>query len=765
MAVTDAPLSESPLWQSALWQRLSGLRPQLPQHIAIQPRDYQHERWYLLHDKSTGKFHRLTPSAYQLICLMNGRNSLAQILAAVSGNETNTSNRNTHKTENKTPAIKHKTTEIKTTETEHTFAELENKTDAPTAAEIIHLIQYLHVADLLVCDMPPNTQELFARQQQLKKQTWLRFLTNPFVWKFSLGNPDKLLTHLLPLARLMASPAMGIIWLIVVGYAVLQAGNHWTELTRGQMVKILSPSNLLLLWLIYPLLKTLHELGHGLFTKVWGGNVQEWGLMVILATPLPFVDATAATGFKSKKKRMVVSAAGMAVELFIAALALLLWINLEEGLLRDILFNIMIIGGVSTLFFNGNPLMRYDGYYLLSDALDLPNLATRANHQCSYVVRRYLYGLQGLVAPATSLKEASFFCLYSLAAFIYRLIILATIILLIAHYFPKLALFFALWLISFQLLVPGFRYFKQLATNAQIQPVRKRVYGLLAAGACLVLVFLWVVPVPMSTTAEGVIWLPEDAQIKSAAAGEIARVLAVEGETVQTGQVLLELSNPTLLAQLAYQKSYLREYNARLEQAWADDRGAANRIEQDINAIKAEVENLQLQVDHLLIRSPGTGKLRMSHPHELMGSFLHQGDLIGIIAMPEQIRVRTALTQEEIGLVQASTQAAEVRLRSNPSQGLAAKVSQAAPSATFELPSAALGAKGGGRITVDGSKSQGTKTTAMVFLVDLTLVGLIQYDYFGERAYVRFYHRPEPLGFRLFRQLQQLFIRSFEQSF
>jgi putative peptide zinc metalloprotease protein len=384
------------------WKKLASLRPSLPHHIQFQPRTYNDERWYLLQDKSNGRFHRINPSAYKVLLLMDGHHSLQDIFMLLGA-------AHHHQTDTREPD------------------------EAPTQEEIIHLLQYLYVADLLVCDMPANTQELFARQQQRRQQRWLQLLVNPLTWKIPLGSPDQLLTRLLPLARLLATRTMGVIWLLVVGYALLQAGTHWSELTKGQLDKLLTPSNLLLIWLIYPLLKVVHELGHGLFTKVWGGQVYECGLVFVVGTPLPYVDASAATAFAAKPRRLMVSAAGMAVELFLAALALLLWLQLEAGLLRDILYNIIIIGSVSTLFFNGNPLMRFDGYHLLTDLIDAPNLASRSNQQISYWVRRYAYGVQGLFSPATNLREAWLFTGYGVAAFCYRLFILATIILMAIH--------------------------------------------------------------------------------------------------------------------------------------------------------------------------------------------------------------------------------------------------------------------------------------------------------------------------------------------
>jgi len=716
--------------QSLLWQRLEVLRPSLPRHIDFQRRDYNGELWYLLHDKSNGRFHRLTPSAYRLLSFMNGRNTLPHILQAASEPEL-----------------------------------YEHPEEIPTRDELVHLLQYLHVADLLLCDMPPSTQELFARQQQKKRQRWLQLLMNPLVWKFALGNPNRFLEKLNPLAKIITSPAMGVIWLLCVATALMQAAMHWTELTHGQLDKILSPYNLFLLWLIYPLLKVVHELGHGLFTKAWGGDVHEFGVIFMLGTPLPYVDASAATAFKTKRQRMLVSAAGMAVELFLAAIALLIWINLEAGLLKDILYNVILIGSVSTLFFNGNPLMRYDGYHLLTDAIDQPNLASRANHQISYLIRRYAYGLQGLYPPAANSQQACGFAFYSVAALCYRLFILASIILLAAHYFPKLGLVLALWLIGFQILLPAIKYVLFLAKSPALKAVRKR--SIVVAGCSMVtlILFLTLIPIPNSTSTEGVIWLPDNARIKAEASGEISQLFIIDGEQVTQGQAILQLTNPVLIASLTTKQASLREYEARLQEAWSEDRSKAQLLAQDTEAIRGEVNALQERVNNLTLRSPTAGKLRITKQYQLEGSYLAQGESVALVETHEPLRVRAALTQEEIGLVKQATRKVELRLASKLAQTIDATISQEVPAGTFELPSPVLGAKGGGRITLDASKPEGTKTAEMIFLVDLTAQELIQKNQFGERAYVRFYHPAEPIGAQWYRKLQQIFIRNFQHAF
>ncbi len=552
-----------------------------------------------------------------------------------------------------------------------------------------------------------------------------------------------------------------MIWLAVVGYALLQAGNHWSELTQGQLQRLLSPTNLLLLWLTYPLFKVLHELGHGLFTKVWGGQVNDCGVIFVVGTPLPYVDASAATGFYSKRQRLMVGAAGMAVELFLAAIALLLWIQVPAGFFSDFLYNIIIIGSVSTLFFNGNPLMRFDGYHLLTDAFDLPNLATRANQQVSYLLRRYVYGVSGIFSPAHTTKEAIILTVYSIAAFCYRLFILFFIILLVASYFPMAGLVIGAWLLFFQLLWPAIKAIRYLLLDKQLVPVRKRAVVISSSCALALVLFLAYVPVPESTSAEAVLWLPEEARVKVESSGEVAEVLANNGEQVEQGQIILRLHNPALLASLATQQALLREYEARYQQAWIVDRTQAQLLQQDITSINAELELLQTRVNNLAVRSSTSGILRIMRQHHLPGSFFKQGDELGIVERPDRVRVRAVLLQEEIGWVRQATSMIAVRLASNPSQVIYADLLQGIRVATRDLPSQVLGAQGGGRLSIDTSQPGGTRVTELVFLLDLQLRDFQQAGHYGERTYVKFFHPSRPLMAQWYSALQQVFIRYF----
>ena len=720
---SDAVKYELPanhLNQHNAWKNLSRLCPSLPRHIVIHRRHYHGELWYLLQDKANGKFHRFRPEAYRFIGLMDGRRNLQQILDA--------SIRRTNDT-------------------------------TPTPDELLEVVQFLHVSDLLLCDIPPETEELFSRKAQQERQKWRSLILNPLIWRFPLADPNAWLDRWQPIAQGLAKWPMGLCWLVVVAYALVQSSIHWSELTASAINQVWVPQNLFWLWLTYPVMKILHEFGHALFTKAWGGDVHEVGIVVVMGMPLPYVDASAATGFASKGQRLMVGAAGMAVELFLAALALLVWLQLEPGQFRALTFNIIILGSVSTLFFNGNPLMRFDGYHILCDAIDLPNLASRANQQIGYTIMNYGYGVQGLAAPADTRREAVSLIAYGVAAFCYRLLIITTIILLVWQYFPSIGITLGMWFAFFQIFLPLFKQVLNLFNSPRLSAHRHRAIAVtvsILAGLVFVCFF---VPLPQSTRAEGVFWLPDDARVRAESEGFVAEVLAFDGDSVTRGQALIRLNNLTLINELEMQKALLREQQARYQAAWGAGQVQVKLITEDIATVQAQVTDLEQRVETLIIRSRANGTLRLSDAHGLTGRYLRQGDWVATVTAHTVPRVRVVLEQDEIGLVMNNTRAVEVKLTEAINVTLKGVIGLEIPAATYLLPSAALGSSGGGRLAVDAKNEEGNRTQQLVFLLDLFLPDLPPTNHYGERVYVRFDHSPETFATQVYRLLRRPFLK------
>ncbi|MCZ7598750.1 MAG: hypothetical protein M5U09_14805 [Gammaproteobacteria bacterium] len=182
----------------------------------------------------------------------------------------------------------------------------------------------------------------------------------------------------LPLARVLFSVWGMLFWFAFVGGSAVLAFVHWPELTRNLVDRVLAGENLLVLLVTFPLVKLLHEFGHAYAARIHGGEVHEVGIMFLILMPIPYVDATSSSAFASRYKRALVGSAGMLTELFVAAVALHVWLGVQSGMVSAIAYNTMVIAGVSTLLFNANPLIRFDGYYILSDLVEIPNPGTRS---------------------------------------------------------------------------------------------------------------------------------------------------------------------------------------------------------------------------------------------------------------------------------------------------------------------------------------------------------------------------------------------------
>ena len=262
---------------------------------------------------------------------------------------------------------------------------------APTQAEVMRLLAQLSEAELVTVDALPEL-ELLLRHRRRKELRRKLAVANPLSFKVPLFDPSAVLNILLPLVRPVFTAWGLLAWLALIAAGLASAASHAPALAQALKAQGAGSGFLLTVWLAYPFVKLLHEFGHAFAVRAWGGEVREMGINLMLLTPVPYVDASSATQFAQRHRRMLVGAAGIMVELAIAALALFTWLATSAPGLQQLALAVMTLCTLSTLLFNGNPLARFDGYYVLSDALETPNLGARADA----VLRRWLLRALGL---------------------------------------------------------------------------------------------------------------------------------------------------------------------------------------------------------------------------------------------------------------------------------------------------------------------------------------------------------------------------------
>jgi len=676
------------------------------------------EEWFLFTHPVSGRHYRLNRKAYELIARLDGQQTLDALWNGL----------------------------------QHKWGD-----EAPTQDEVIILLTQLTDAGFLLFDTPPDWPALQEADNNRRRQE-LSAALNPFAFKVRLFDPANLLNRLQPLRAVLFQPFVGLLWLVLVGWALARAAMEWDSIRAYAAIHMLTPRYLLLVWCLYPVIKALHELGHAFAVRHWGGEVKESGVAFFLLMPAPYVDASSATVFPEKWQRIAVSSAGIIVELAIAAAALFVWGAVESGLVRDIAFVAMAVGGLSTVIFNANPLMRFDGYYIMCDLLELPNLASRSQRLWSGFSHRYILGISGIDSPSERGTERLWLFLYAPASWIYRLFISVVIVQWVAAKSALLALVTIIWMTTTLIARPIWKGLR--VVTSPVRPGQRRwqpMFRAVGVLAILIAAFIWL-PIPSSTVASGLVWTPEQAQIRSKSAGQIIQILARDGQQVSKGDALIVMDEPSLLAERQRLRAKIAgqetEQISNLLIESARSRNAAHQLDR----LRSDLAQLDEQMDELTLRAETDGVFVLPHRDDEIGRHVQKGTLLAYVISNDVTTVRAVVTQDDEGRIKAGVKTVSVRLSEAQGERFDGRLVREVPAATKQLPSAALGDRAGGEFVTDPADREGLSTLDPVFLVDVQLPKR-DVQRLGGRAHIRFEHDAKPLMETVVWHIRQIFLK------
>ncbi len=705
---------------SAAWYRVAGLQPRLRSHTRIHRHQYRGERWYVIEDRISRRTHRFDATAYLILGLMDGHRTLQKIWDAA----------------------------------------VEKLGDAaPTQDQVIQLLAQLHAADVLQSDISPDLDELLRRRRRLAQRTLFAKVISPLAIKIPLFDPDRMLERWLPWYRPLFGPLGALLWLAVVGWATVSAVQHWNQLTLDISDRVLAPENLLIIGLVFPLIKAIHEFGHACAVKAWGGEVHEMGIMLLVLMPVPYVDASAANTFPEKRRRVVVGAAGMMVELLVAAFALALWLEMQPGIMRAVLFNVMLIAGVSTVLFNANPLLRFDGYYILADLIEIPNLRQRAQQYLTTGFQRRVFGLN-LPPSEAARRERAWFVFFAVGSWIYRMVIVLGIALFIATQYFLLGVVLAIWAVASAVVWPLVGLLGFLALSPKLRRHRLRAFASTGAIAGVFLGVVFFMPVSSWTNAQGVIWLPEQLAVRGGADGFVTKVIAQPGSEVRKGEVLIETSDPHLAPRIRALEAQRKELEARYQAESIDRLVKAQITVEQLKAVDADLSRARERLSDLVVRSPADGVFAVPAPQDLPGRYFKNGEQIGYVIPRRTMTARVLVPQQSVDLVRLRTEAVRVRLAERLSDTLNARILREVPQASDRLPSLALAQSGGGELALDPQGGANAKTLLTHFEFEIEIPAE-RWTGLGGRVHVRFEHGKETIAEQAWRSLRQLFLQRF----
>lgn len=663
------------------WFRVADMRVSLLPTVRVQRQTFRGRDWHVLEDPYTQRFFRLTPQAWAFLSRL---------------------------------------TPDRTVE-EHWNAFLEtHPADAPGQEAVIQLLSQLHVSNLLYFRDQPDNDAIFERVRRNRRRDLAGKAMSFLFFRLPLLDPDPWLTRISPFIRAITGPWMAVVWLAVVvmgGIAAVQNAQALVDNSQG----LLSLSNLPWLYVCLAVLKLLHELGHAFVTKRYGGEVRTLGVMFLIFTPLPYVDATASWAFRNPWHRVYVGAAGMLVEFFLAALGALVWASTGPGLVNSIAFNVMVIGSVSSLIFNGNPLLRFDAYYMLSDAIEIPNLYQKAQKQWLYFGDRYLLGTPQLESPAQDGREWWWLTLYGALSFLYLIAVTVGISLFLLDQWFFIGLLAVAITLATKLVIPLWKLLKHLGGPRVARNRRQALGSSAAIAAVLALVVGWV-PFPYAIQAQGILQAGESAVVYTQVDGALVEVLARNGQQVAAGEVVARLRNPDLEQELEVGRQALREVDAMLRQALVRAPSQLPQLQEQRVAAARRLVELQSRHAQLSVRSPRAGEWVAPALHEREGGWVQRGQPLGETVQRSNFRFVAVVRQEEANeLFARPPQAGGVRLTGQADVLLQAGAMQLIPYQQQKLLSPALGWLGGGEIAVQPDDRSGATAAESFFALYVAL--------------------------------------------
>jgi len=735
---------------SDLWYRVADATPRLSAHARVTRQRYGPTMAYIVEDPASGQFFRMSESAHFLLGMLDGRTTVDQAWQACN----------------------------------------EQLGDAaPTQREVVELLSRLQMFGLVTSGSALDAELLERRLSRARKQ---RLQRRTGRWMFPhvpLINPEPFLARHERLCRLLFSPAAGVAWLVLVGVALWLVFLN-ADRFAGSLADVarLDPATLATLGAAFLGLRAVHELGHAVACKAMGGRSTEIGVILIAyVLPLPYCDATSAWRFARIWPRVLVSLGGVLAESVFAAAAAIVWATGSDATMTAVAYQIMLVSGVSTLVFNLNPLLRYDGYYILSDLAGAPNLTQRSRQMLLYLLHRYVFGVRGARAPAwRSTGEAWLLVVYGLLSTPYRVFVGVAILLLIADSYLTLGVALAavmavVWLVWPVLKAAGF-----LLSDPKLEGRRSRALGATLAALAALLGPILAIPLPTPAYAAATV---EPARLASARAlegGELVRLHALPGDAVEAGQLIATLRSDELIARA-------RALEARIAQAELDMRRALGagerpapgappaaaereRALQALAVLRERRERVRRRIADLELRAPVAGRLAPPAGQTAadvlarVGAFVPRGTALGMIVSEDDLVVRALVPDRDHAFVfggrgaggpaaDGSGVRARVRLASRPGDTLEADVLSIAPSATRRLPSEALSTQAGGSVPTEPRGRDGGAVAARPsFLVDLRLRGPVHPQPTpGVRASVRLSGPSLPLGLRWLRRAGQFF--------
>ncbi|MCA9218578.1 MAG: efflux RND transporter periplasmic adaptor subunit [Planctomycetales bacterium] len=591
---------------------------------------------------------------------------------------------------------------------------------------------------------------------------WWRKL-NPFWIRIPFGSPDQFFAAVLPFCKSLFHPAIWLTAAATIFVGVFTLAENWDRFA-GESRSIFAPTNWLWMIGVWIGLKAIHEFAHGIVCKRLGGQVRETGLILILFAPMAYVDVTASWRFPSKWQRIAVASAGMHVELFVASVAVIWWSRTQSALTAQLLYNVILMAGFSTVLFNANPLMRFDGYFILSDLLEIPNLYEVGARQVHACTRRFFFGERSR-ACETSRDTAAGWLLtaYGFAAAAWKVVVCVTLLVTAAAMFKGAGIVIAAFGAALWFGKPMLNI-AQTITQKYLESRTAFLRAVtLATALTLVCAAMWIyAPAPATLSVPCTVDYQDAAIVRATSDGFVREVLVAGGKFVKSGTPLIRLENEELNVEIARLQSEMNKAQQRILAA----RNEHNQSEVQIElarqrSVLRELGDKQHQASQLTIVASRDGTVVARNLDKLLGAYVKQGEELLVISNSSDKELIVSISHADVQ--DAFPRVGEdVHIRLGSRRRIQGKLKRIDPRASKTLTHESLAATVGGPIpvqAVDGTDRSGNSLEfhAPRFSGVVAIGGLdAEQIYCGERGFVQLGSRETTFATWIYRNAKSI---------
>ena len=621
---------------------------------------------YVIHHPVTFQSHRLTPDDYMVFCHIDGKRNLGDIFSQLVTN---------------------------------------GLIDENAPDDFYNFVIHLNAIGLLnlpITDGKQLHQRFIERKDAAKKGGLNRYL----FFRVPLFSSDAFLDRTHNIFAPMFTRGAALVWLLAlltcVGIVIANAKRFADPLGT-----LLAADNLVVMWSLLLGLKVVHEFGHAYACKHFGGRVPEMGAYFMMLSPCAYVDASASWGFPSRWQRIIVAMGGMYFESIAAMFALLVWCFTGPGPVHSAAQLVVFLSTVITVGFNMNPLMKYDGYYALSDALGLPHLQSDAVNEFKGVVKKTLFGIEHKTVAATSTGKLAY-QLFGFATAVWRVLIMVAIALTISTLVPAVAPFAIVLMFGNMIVKSVGGLVTYLRTSDELAHCRTRAIGITAGLAGLSIVAIASLPVPGGTRAPAVVVAEHEHVIHAASPGFLHAVSTENGKPIAAGSLVCQLVDENL--QLVVDRSIERvnELEVTLVNELKRRSPAAGPVQQQLQQAKQELASAKRRLDQMTIVAPADGVVAAADALDVTGRFIQQGEPLATIQSGGW-QIEALLEEDTLSdLKPRIGDEASVRLRGYGGQQFAGRIVAIEPVGSDMIQQEQLWQQSGGSIPVmaDNGRAQ-----------------------------------------------------------